>query len=585
VRGVQITNQPIETRTRFATHVLQGTTGAEWDVEVYVNERLVARTRADALGRYRVEVPIGYGSASMRLRFLGPGSEMHEETSRVEVPFTFLPPRRVAYVLTVGTREHGAEGSAHAEIAAGVTAWLTARNGVEYRAASGDHGSPLTYHALSARVGPNRILSGTVSPGALARLSGEWLLASRSHISAVITWYGDDARLNPSRLVWEWQGTGSLIAQVGSLPLTFRFAGGEQAREGGARTRRGELETIFGIGPWVPSIGYRYGATAPHGEVRASSLLFLGHRFPAPLRNAILRASLARPARDRDPSGHVEIGVLAQLAHRQRIDLTYRYVPEFRTRQLEMRLQLETRSVRATTAHRRAGREAFWSQSVGGSIAIDPYRARVTASGRALVGRGGVFVRFFLDENGNGRFDRSEMRIAGATVRFDRMAELRTTQPGEMIATELLPYHRYHAQVDIRDVPNPLWLPQFTSFSFVADPNRFQAIEVPFYAAATAAGIVTRSGDGAERAVPGLRVYVTSVDGSLLEVLSTFADGSFYYQGLPPGRYSLRLDPAQLDILAVTSSPSERTFDVRPGRDGTSVEGLDFVLLPRGRRP
>ena len=585
IRGLQITNEPLATRAKFATRVLQGTTGAEWDVEVYVNERLVARERADPLGRYRVEVPIGYGSASMRLLYLGPGGETRQETSRIEVPFTFLPPRRIAYVLTVGKDERSENRSAHAEIGVGLSTWLTTRSGVEYRKTGDDDDSPVTYHTISARVGANRILGASLSPGARTRISGAWLFASRAHVAATFARYGTDPRLSQTHVAWEWDGTGSLPFQVTSVPITLRLGGGARADRGGGLTRHADAEAMFGIGPWAPSVGYRSGAANSHGELRATSLLFLGHRLPAPLRHTMLRASVARPVRAGETGGHAEVGALVPLGDRHRLDLGYRYGAELRSSQLEMRLQLETRSGRATTAHRRSGSEAFWSQTVGGSIAIDPHRGRVTLSGRPLVGRGGVSVRFFLDENGNNRFDQTEVRVTGATVRFDRVAELRTSQLGEMIATELLAHHRYHGQVDIRDVPNPLWRPQFTAFSFIADPNRFQAIEVPFYAAATAQGIVTRTGDGADRPVPGLKVHVMSADGSLLEVLSTFADGSFYHQGLPPGRYIVKLDSAQLDILAATSNPSQRAFDLGPSREGASMEGLDFILRPRAWRP
>ncbi|HEV3486062.1 MAG TPA: carboxypeptidase-like regulatory domain-containing protein, partial [Vicinamibacterales bacterium] len=474
---------------------------------------------------------------------------------------------------------------AHAEVGAELTAWLTARSGVEYRDALDASDSPLTYHSLSARVGENRILAASISPGALARISGEWLFASRGHLSATVIRYGDEPRLNPSHLASEWDGNGSVSMRVGSAPLTLRFAGGERAAEDGIRTKRVEGEAIAAIGPFTPSVGYRVGAAAPQGELRATSLLFLGHGVPTPVRNAVLRASIARPRRSGGTHGHVEVGALTPLGSGGRLGLTYRYVPESRSSQLETWLQVDARSGRATTTHRRVDGVAAWSQTIAGSIAIDPHRGGVALSGRPLVGRGGASLRFFLDENGNNRWDRGELPIAGAAARFDRMAELRTRQAGEVLATELLAYHRYYVQVETRAVLNPLWRPQFTSFSFVADPNRFQAIDIPFHAAATVQGTVTRGGDNSGRVVPGLRVHVMSVDGSLVDMIPTFADGSFYHEGLPPGRYVVRLDPAQLDILAVTSSPAERTFDVRPGRDGASVEGLDFVLLPRARGP
>jgi hypothetical protein len=72
-------------------------------------------------------------------------------------------------------------------------------------------------------------------------------------------------------------------------------------------------------------------------------------------------------------------------------------------------------------------------------------------------------------------------------------------------------------------------------------------------------------------------------DGAVSVTLPTFADGTFYHPGLPPGAYQLRVDPVQLERLGMTASPARREFTIGVSAEGTQLGALNFVL--REARP
>jgi len=134
--------------------------------------------------------------------------------------------------------------------------------------------------------------------------------------------------------------------------------------------------------------------------------------------------------------------------------------------------------------------------------------------------------------------------------------------------------------VDVSGVRNPLWMPKNPVFTFIADPNRYKAIDVPFFVAGVVEGNVVRRIGSEDRPVAGLKVHLHGLDSDVQMDLPTFSDGSFYHMGLTPGRYEVQVDSMQLAILGVTARPATRIFTVHETPSGDVVEGLDFVLVP-----
>ena len=68
-------------------------------------------------------------------------------------------------------------------------------------------------------------------------------------------------------------------------------------------------------------------------------------------------------------------------------------------------------------------------------------------------------------------------------------------------------------------------------------------------------------------------------EGNVVRELRSAFDGFYLMEFVPPGAYSLRINPDQLTKLGLVTEGARRaTID----GDGTVISGQDFVLRPKG---
>lgn len=140
-------------------------------------------------------------------------------------------------------------------------------------------------------------------------------------------------------------------------------------------------------------------------------------------------------------------------------------------------------SFRLDRSTRNGPREHFPDPERSGRLRLPP--GRIALSDQPWVGRAGASIRLFLDENGNDAHDRGEPLLPGGAIQFDRASPIKLQEPGLLRASELIAYQRYTGVIDPASLKNQLWIPKFSSFSFIADPNRYKPIDVPFVVGGT----------------------------------------------------------------------------------------------------
>ncbi len=218
-------------------------------------------------------------------------------------------------------------------------------------------------------------------------------------------------------------------------------------------------------------------------------------------------------------------------------------------------------------------------QSLSGSLGLDP-TGQILATNRDQVTRFGISVKMFIDSNENGLFDEEEEIVPAKAVRLDRSANMLLGSDGILRITQLQSYWKYQLDVDINALPNPNLAPKLKSVVFVAEPNRFRSIDIPLYQTGIIEGFIFLDRAGKQEGLGGLRLILEK-DGEEVEskeVLRTFSDGGFYAYGLLPGKYTLRIDPKQLDFMRAVSDPAVIEFEIRALSDGDYHENLNFVL-------
>ncbi|MFN2567971.1 MAG: hypothetical protein ABR499_23535 [Gemmatimonadaceae bacterium] len=590
LEGVEITNRPIEPRTKLATYSVEGVTEANAEVELYVNDLLVDIATADAFGNYRFAVPLSYGTSIARVQSYGPAGGVRREEQAIQVPFAFVPPGRADYAASVGRSRRTGQGIAHARVAVGLSERITSTVGVDYGGESVRR--PVAYGSLTTRAGSASVVGIELAPTALYRASAEAFFPSRASVGATITHFVGESFLHSGGPANEWSLRGFTPVGGGSTAATLQLRAAHRTSGNGGRRSNVGLEARGQGGLVRPLLAYDWttsrsaGQSAEsarrHARVGAAARIGRGGGRPRWLNSMLLNWWQsydvgARRARQ------VQLQLSTPFAVGRYLEASVTRDHATRANHLDLRLLLELPYLRSSTSvSRRPGSETL-VQSVRGAVGYDSRSGALVPSDRAWAGHSSVAMRFFLDKDGDGRLDAGEEPVRGAGVRLRHTVTLEQAGPGLLRATDLPAYQRYGATIDVSGVRNPLWMPKFRAFSFVTDPNRYKRIDVPFFVGGVVEGTVVRRVGGEDRPVAGLKVHLEGVGVDFRVDLTTFSDGSFYHMGVPPGRYVLQVDTAQLNLLSAVTEPAARSFEVRETATGDFVERLDFVLVAASR--
>jgi hypothetical protein len=595
--GVQLSNEPVRFRRTFGTRLVQGETQPGWEVELYVNDRLLDYTRADELGNYSFEVPLTYGSTYMTVKIYGPAGQFEQERRRVQVPFTFVPEGRVHYTLDAG-RTSGRLGRpsfnlGQVNASAGLTNWLTNEAGLEY--AGGDTtqsgGSPWSfYDRVSLRFADHYIASAKIAPSTSYEASLSATLPWRASFSATYTQFAGDA-FNRAGRDQRLQLRGSLPLERWGIPAYLRLNATRDLTSRGRYTYR--LRPSLSVQPLpgfrarasyrtalekAEDVPYRFQQSQVNSRFTYTIPRSLG--LPSVLSGMRLSASVDYNDQQRQ-FGNVTLEAAQRLTRHGRLRLGYSRNVAAGSHSLRARLTLDLPYARSSTSAYASGTGSNVSQSVSGAVGYDDSHGRFVFDDQGWVGGSAASVRLFVDDNGNDRYDKGERIIRKGRTQFQRSAATHTSEAGITRAHDLAAYNRYNLEVKERTIRNPLWVPKSSTFSVVAEPNAFTSIDVPFYVGGVVQGTALRAQNGQRNPVPGLRLHLKGVNNSYQKTLPVFSDGSFYEMGVPPGTYVLQVDSTQLEALGAVSDPPAHRFKVEVTKQGDYVQGLEFVLRDR----
>jgi hypothetical protein len=212
-------------------------------------------------------------------------------------------------------------------------------------------------------------------------------------------------------------------------------------------------------------------------------------------------------------------------------------------------------------------------------LAYDPAGNMLLPSNRDQIGRSGISVRMFIDQNNNEKYDEGEEIIPAKAVHLDRSANMVLGSDGILRMSQLQSYWTYKMTIDIHALPDPTLAPKVTSFNLVAEPNRYKQIDIPLYRTGMVEGMVTINKNGEQQGVGGLRLLLkkSGVEG-VLETIRTFSDGGFYTYSLLPGEYTMEIDETQLDFMQATMDTKVLKFEIKALAEGDYIEGLNFEL-------
>lgn len=602
--GIRVTNEPIEPRFMFGEIPFTGNVSPDSEVELYRNNTLVDFTRADESGFYRFNVPLTYGTSNYSIRTFSPTGGSTEREARLQIPFNFLPPGEFTYNFNAGRLDNPIAGSTERGYMAnlggnvGLTERITALGGVEYFEDFHD-GLPTFRGGVSSRILTNYLVSIEAANDAFVRASGNVIYPSNASVSIDYTNFLVQGGIyNPSRNRSTLRTNIFTPFEIGSFPLFLRWSFTNDQRELGSINRY-SIDLNTRIARANIRVGYRDSQTGsfsfrttPVARVSSSATYNFSRSrdLPVFIRGVFLRGQtnfIPTTSRFED----VEIQVSRNVMDRGRFQLAggRNFIGGFN--QVRFTLTFDFNAVRSNTTIRSTRNTTTASQSVRGSIGYDSNNNQTLFSNRQQVGRSAVAVQLFVDNNNSGTFDEGDELIPDNAIRIDRAGGSRFSKDGISYVSQLQPYRQYNLTINKSAINNPLLVPQIEQFSIITDPNQYKRIQIPFYMSGIVDGMVNRvTRDGTSTGLGGLRLYLQQVnvpEGSspFSQEFRTFSDGSFYAYEIPPGDYTLEVDPSQVNFLNVVPDPEKLEFTVRALAEGDFVEGLTINLMPDGFEP
>lgn len=587
IQGIALSNDPVEPRYAFGTFRKDGTAEPDADVELYLNNNLVQYVRADKVGYYLFDIPITYGFNSLEIVIYNKDGSIRRLPQQLNKPFQFQPAGAFVYRVDAGRLDEVQLPGLSQRYAGstlftyGLNQWLTVRTGSEF--ISDELEDPFLFGGLSTRLG-SFLIDTDIAPGTYYQTNLSVIFPSRAGVNARFRYYDGSTSFNTRNADYE--------AQLG-LTIPLSFAG---FRVQSTHTQFGSLHIndintdvsvrLLGINTRV---NYRTRISLVEDELNVLSGFFrfsAGYMLRTPwlpfLNRSNIRVNASYDA-DRATWRDVDAQFSRRLFENGNLQVTaIRNIPSQRTL-FTVGLNFNLGSIARYAGSMSVDNNRNWTanSAIRGSVGFDDNFNYVQFANRNQVSRGGASVVMFVDRNNSGTFDEGDELLPFNAVRVDRMGGGRVGRDGIVRVTQLQSFYRYNMTINERMIPDPTLRPAREAFSFIADPNQFKRIEIPFYKTGIAEGQVLIAGPAGMRPQGGIRVDVIGLDNSFRETVRTFHSGEFYSENIPPGRYKLEVSLAQLDLLGVVPGEPLYTFEIRGTSEGDYVGGLEILLIPR----
>ncbi|MCU0946744.1 MAG: hypothetical protein MUF47_00620 [Porphyrobacter sp.] len=576
-RGAFITNRPFQNASVFEQIDIRGILPNGYEVELYRNDILVGSVASATNDQYEfLEVPVDYGLNVFRLVFYGPQGQRREEVRRITVGDGRVAKGQLEYDVGIvqrgenllqvrGPNFNPIEGfgswQAAGRVSYGLSAGLTAvtslayfqePNGPDLGVATAGLRTGIGALALRADAALGSDGSSALGAGIGGRLLGGAF--SLSHFE-----YGggfrDEIRTNardPLRRATELEFNGNVRMFRQAIPIATRarhiaFADGRSATDG-------ILRTSFRLEGMVISNTLEYSRNvAPDGS---SFTQLIGNFDLATFRRSRvqMRASVGYSLLQ----GPEITNISGQLAYQvdDRTLISGQAFYSMQSGEFGFGVSAAREFDRFTLAI--DGNYAFEQKSysialrVGLSFGRDPLKRGLFMVPPGLASSGAVAVRAFRDMDGNNRFSAGDEPLEG--VDFSVFNETATTDEHGMARLARLGNGSPVAvQVDPSTLPDILMAPASRGVEIVPRAGRFHVMDFPIIALSEIEGTISFAGAGgsAARGVSGLRLVLIDSKGEVAGSTRTERGGSYFFEQVKPGRFTLALDPEQAKRLGI----------------------------------
>lgn len=574
VIGAVIRNSPTTVRKATGYYVLNDVTEPNWTVELYINNVMVDYTKADVSGLYMFKVPIVYGYTILKLKFYGPLGEEQTVERTINVPYTVMPVNEFEYSLSGGiVQDSSLSRLGKAEFNYGVSRLLTIGGGLEY---------------LSSITNAPFIPFATLTMQPFSKLTINAEYAHGVKVGGLLNYYllkDIILEINYTKYVEGQHATsGNALEERKakfSFPLKYKklngFARFDYTQLVYKTQNYNQADIIFST--YYQQI-----------SANSSTQFYWSNQIPTSISSNLSLSYRLKKGYTLRPSVQYFVSknqlrsfelIIEKYIPKGSLSISYNrnFLSSANTINLNLRYDLNFAKVSLSTTHRNG--QIYTSESAQGSLAFGGENKYIHKNSNSSISKGGLALYPFLDLNQNGVFDKNEHFVKLNTVRIFGAKSIFSKKDSIVRIPDLNAFNNYIIELNNNDLNNIAWRFKKNLYQVLIDPNQFKRIDVPIISVGELSGMIYLNTDSSTKGIGRilLKIYNKNSKKFVAETLSE-SDGYLYYLGLEPGEYIARIDPEQLKILDMESSPAQISFKISQSEEGDIVDGVNFSIRP-----
>ena len=217
------------------------------------------------------------------------------------------------------------------------------------------------------------------------------------------------------------------------------------------------------------------------------------------------------------------------------------------------------------------------------SLGVNPASGQPMVMPERMATQGALMSRVFVDNNGNKVFDDGDEPLEGVRLEIDRgILKNESDADGFIYIPSVSPNRNLIVKVATESLRDPFLVPVKKGVTVVAHPGGTARVDFPVVTTGEIDGTVFKVDGTKVFPISGAEIQLLGADGAVLRELRSAFDGFYLMEYVPPGSYTVRINPEQLTRLSLVSDGIRR---VEIEGDGTIANGQDIVLRARKGEP
>lgn len=578
--GVLVSNRPLGEPGSYQSETLRGELPPGWDVTLYFNDALIAFQQARDDGLYEfADLQLVYGRNEFRLVFNGPLGQSRVEHEVFQLDEKLTAPGELLYTAAFQRDDEGASRQA-IQVDAGVFEDVGVTLGGVY-VDEGDGSGGRGYANAGARVAFSGAFATldyvhVLDGGSLIDFAVHTSLAGVS-IEASRIWMRDFhsdyflRRSDPIEVRDRLRLIGALAISDGwKMPFALdlereMYESGEEALRVQQRLSANVLSTsLTNLLEWRTLNGLDRFSGVLQVSRRLAGFGLRGQAAYSFLPQAQINSLAFTVDKNLGAAGRAYLGVFHDLEMRRSV-LTGGFNQNLGD------FGIGISGMFASRGEYGLGLQVFTA------LGRDPQTGELLSDWRPMASYGSLTARVFIDDNLNGMFDEGEDPVenAGILINDSSRQSSRTDEQGVLVLNRLPPRDYIDISLDPGSLEDPQLQPATQGARFLPRPGKAGQVDFPVVLTGEIDGTVYLVEDGTSRAIGNAAVELLNDDGDLVGSTRSASDGFYVLSGVRPGRYQLRISPAQTEQLGLAKAG---TVSVTMPPEADFISGIDFHL-------